>query len=182
MHRLCAAILAVLMIGSPTAPDPTDIKTKCITISVEDIQEDEEELPGLLAPCGLTAEELAEGLQGELAGYAADFIQAESTYDINAVFLASVAAVESGWGAFRAAPNNLFGWTGNNGYMAFESVQDCIDFVARNIRRMYLTPGGSCFNGYEVEDICIYYNGNPAWAEAVRGIMEDIERRIEECI
>ena len=63
--------------------------------------------------CGFSAEELSAGLRGELVPLAADFVAAEAEYGVNAVFLAALAAHESGWGRHCFLPENIFGWGGN---------------------------------------------------------------------
>ncbi len=87
---------------------------------------------GLLSPSGLTAAELEAGLLGNLKPYAAAFVAAERETGINAVFLAAVAALESGWNTSTVAENknNLFGWSAATGYADFESKEDCIAEVA----------------------------------------------------
>ena len=63
---------------------------------------------------GFSAEELTAGLKGELANLAEDFVLAEQEYGVNAVFLAALAAHESGWGKHCFKPNNIFGWSGKS--------------------------------------------------------------------
>lgn len=132
---------------------------------------------GVLSTSGLTIEELENQMYAPLSEYAYCFIEAEEETGVNAVFLASVAALESGWGKSNAAntKNNLFGWTTNKGDLkTFNSKEDCILFVARKMKEYYLSPDGKYFNGYEVEDINICYNGRPEWAKAVNNIMDNL--------
>lgn len=105
---------------------------------------------------------------------------AERETGINAVFLAAVAALESGWNTSAVAENknNLFGWSAATGYADFESKEDCIAEVAGCIKTLYLSPDGIYFNGYTVEAVNIRYNGNEQWKAAVLQIMQDIQRRI----
>ena len=130
----------------------------------------------LTRPSGYTAYELRQGLQSDLQDYAADFILAEKRYGINAVFLASVAALESGWGRYCHQPNNLFGW----GQRSYPSKSACIDEVAAAMKEMYLTPGGRYFSGYSLYDVSRYYNNNGRWLQYVSGIMSEICSDIEE--
>lgn len=135
---------------------------------------------GLLSPSRLTAAELEAGLLGNLKPYAAAFVEAERQTGINAVFLAAVAALESGWNTSAVAENknNLFGWSAATGYADFESKEDCIAEVAGCIKTLYLSPDGIYFNGYTVEAVNIRYNGNEQWETAVLQIVQDIQRRI----
>ena len=68
----------------------------------------------LTEPCGFSADELSAGLRGELVPLAADFVAAEAEYGVNAVFLAALAAHESGWGRHCFLPENIFGWGGKS--------------------------------------------------------------------
>lgn len=128
----------------------------------------------LLEPCGLTVDKLQAGLHHELVQYADDFLQAESNTGVNAVFLCAVAGLESGWGRYCANDNNLFGWTDGSGYMAFDSPEDCIFYVATAIKENYLLPDGCYFEGYTVEDVNVHYNGREFWEQKVNKIMDDI--------
>ena len=69
------------------------------------------------APCEMSTEELSAVLKYNLKPYAEAFLNAEADYDINACFLAAVAAHESGWGqsGLEKNKNNLFGWKGKDG-------------------------------------------------------------------
>lgn len=137
---------------------------------------------GVLSCSNLTAEQLASGLYKPLKQYAECFIQAEKHTGINAIFLASVAALESGWAKSEVAQskNNLFGWTSKSGYRSFDSKEECIAFVAEQIKALYLSPEGIYFNGYEVSDVNVRYNGRQSWADTVTQIMGEITHRINE--
>lgn len=144
---------------------------------VETTTEKEYYQVGVLSTCGLTESQLANGLYYNLKQYAWAFLEAEKEYNINAVFLSAVAALESGWGRSTLAinKNNFFGWRGSNGWASFNSPYDGIMHVAKTLRKNYLTPGGSCFNGYEVEDIAICYCPGGGWAGQIRNIMAMIK-------
>ena len=123
-----------------------------------------------------TAEALEKGLLYDLKPYATDFIQAQETYHIDAVFLAAVAAEESGYGRYTFRKNNIFGY----GTKDFDSVPQCIDYVASKLRDNYLTPDGIYYEGCGVAEIAIHYNnGSETWIENVTQIMYDITSRIE---
>lgn len=136
-------------------------------------------LEGMLMPSGLDAEELRQGLKHDLCDLAEAFVEAERETGVNAAWLASIAALESGWGRSNLARErgNLFGWTGSDGYRGFESAEECVAVVASALREEYLTKGGRYHHGYEIEDVSVCYCPNPAWAETVRGIYEGIVRR-----
>ncbi len=92
---------------------------------------------------GMSKEELGEALKHDLKPYARAFLNAEEDYGINALFLASIAAHESGWGRSDLAKdkNNLFGWKGEEGFKEFESAEQCIDYVAWKISKKYINKG-----------------------------------------
>ena len=133
----------------------------------------------LTQPSGMTSIELASALRGDLRPLAWAFVRAEQEHGVNAIFLAAVAALESGWGESTLAEgrNNLFGWTSASGYSRFPSKRACIDHVARFIAEHYLAEGGKYYQGKSIDAVCIHYNGRPEWTDAVRGIMDGIERR-----
>ena len=124
-------------------------------------------------PCGFSAQELASGLKGELVCLAEDFVAAEEKYGVNAVFLAALAAQESGWGRHCFRQNNIFGWSGKS----FDSKSECIDFVALKIAEKYLSEEGRCFRGKTLYGVNVCYNGSEDWVFAVAGIMEKISKR-----
>lgn len=141
-----------------------------------------EEPQGVMIPSNLTAEQLEKGLLYDLKPYSNIFILAEEQTGINAVFLSSVAALESGWGRSEVAKskNNLFGWTSTTGYYAFNSYEESILYVANKLKELYLTPESPYFNGYSVSDINCKYNGSKFWEDNVISIMQDITLRIVE--
>lgn len=126
----------------------------------------------LRIPSGLSSDQLAKGLKGGLVPLAPAFIQAEKKYKVNAIFLASVAAVESGWGNTDTfGTNNIFGYRGKS----FNSKADSIDYVAAQLKQDYLTQGGQFFNGYNVAGVSKMYNlGSQTWVDTITGIGESI--------
>lgn len=136
-----------------------------------------EELPPLLTPCGMTAQELSERMQSPLNELAQDFLDAEAETSVNAVFLASIAALESGWGDSYAAEfrNNLFGIIAADGTLRrFESKRECIFYTANLLADNYLSEEGKHYRGGEVEDVAEVYASASDWAEKVRALMEQI--------
>ena len=132
----------------------------------------------LTLPSGFSAAELEAGLRGELCAYAEEFVLAEEKYGVNAVFLAAVAALESGWGKYCFRENNIFGWSGKS----FSSKEECIDFVASKIAEHYLSEDGKYSNGKTVSGVNVFYNGSDLWEEKIREIMAMIERKIEKAV
>lgn len=125
----------------------------------------------LTKPCGLTEEELASRLLYELPQYAGDFLAAEEKYGVNACFLAAIASLESGHGRYCFKPNNIFGWSGKS----FESVPECIDYVAEKLATNYLDPEGKYYRGGTIADIGkVYCPGREEWVTKVTDIYEKL--------
>lgn len=135
---------------------------------------------GLLAPSNVTADQLSAALSGNLKNYSEYFIEAEQTTGVNAVYLAAIAASESGWGESRVAlsKNNLFGWTQGASYRSFSSVEECISFCSQKLKENYLTEGGCYFEGYYLEDVNVHYNGSQHWIDLVSSVYRGIQSKL----
>ncbi len=129
----------------------------------------------LRTPCGITEEELESVLKYGLKGMAKYYLAAEEKYGVNAVFLASVSALESGWGRYCFRPNNIFGYGRNS----FESYEECIDFVASKISKNYLSEDGRYYSGTTIDAVNCYYNGREVWAETVKSIFERMLEKVD---
>jgi hypothetical protein len=127
------------------------------------------ELPSIEEPCGLSTEELEAVLKGELKNYAQAFLHAEADYEINACFLASIAALESGWGEHQFRPNNIFGFMTRK---QFSSVEENIDFVSWWLRKHFLNENGRYYRGGTISDIGKIWcpDGTGDWERLVTGI------------
>lgn len=154
---ICVALAAVWLLTAPVSARALDFSG--------DVTE----------KSGYTAEELAEGLQGELPKLAAYFVAAEEKYGVNAVFLAGVAAWESGWGRCCFRENNFFGW----GKKSFSSPEEGVDFVASKIAEYYLSPDGKYYHGVSVAAVNRAYNGSKLWEQKVSAIMASISEKAE---
>lgn len=121
-----------------------------------------------------SVEALENALYHELKPLAADFLQAERKYGVNALYLAGIAALESGWGRYCFEENNIFGFYCGK---TFPSKSACIDYVAAFMRENYLSQGGKYYNGATLEGINCYWNGNPQWVREVEAIKTQIENR-----
>lgn len=125
--------------------------------------------------------------------YAYIFIEAENTYDINALFLVALAAHESAWGTSRLAreKNNLTGFTAYN-YdpyncgTTFRTPEDSIMTTASKISENYLTEGGKYFYGYSVESVNTRYavlddgTTNYGWSRGITHLATDMQIEIVE--
>ncbi len=124
----------------------------------------------LSKPCGFTAEELAPYLQGGTVGLEEEFIEAEKLYGVNAVFLVSIAALESAWGTLNFRTNNMFGY----GQASYATKADNIYAVAEGLGGYYLTPGGSLYYGTSIDAVHTKYATSSTWDDKVAKQMESL--------
>ncbi len=84
-------------------------------------------------------------LGGKLSGTSAHFINAGKKYDLDPNLLSAIAIHETGNGTSRAAneKNNIAGMMGKNGLRSYDSVEESIFDMARNLRQNYLNQGKS---------------------------------------
>lgn len=134
----------------------------------------------LRTPSRVSPQELQNCLPDGFSGLAGTFAQAEAETGVNALFLVSVAALESGWGGSNLAQshNNLFGWTDStspSGFRHFESKEACIMYVAERLAINYLSPDGKYFNGYTVQAVNQRYCSSESWADKVLYLMHELE-------
>ena len=138
--------------------------TACVYFGVQTFAA---ELPSITEPCGFTVEQLESKLKHDLKPYAQEFLNAEEDYGINACFIASVAALESGWGRFMHVDNNIFGF----GQKKFDSVEHSIDYVSWFLYKNYIREDGRYYRGGTIADIgTVYCPDGGEWVELVSGI------------
>lgn len=132
---------------------------------------------------GVTEKQLSDAIYYELSEYSNLFIYCESEYGVNAVLLASLAALESGWARSDLAvdKNNLFGWKRSDGeYAAFESKEQCILEVAEAISENYLSETGAYYTGDTLaENVAEYYSPSEEWIELLKEVADGITERCE---
>ena len=153
-------------------------------------------LGGFAQPSNVTAEELQSGLRYELKPLAQTFVEIEEEYGINSTLYSSIVAIESGWGRsdLSANKNNITSFTTAGGYKSYESKEDCLWDMARNLSENYLDEDGIYYNGSaELEDVaCYYLLGKPRsemtyaekkqtdqYIDIVTGIQDGIISRID---
>lgn len=121
------------------------------------------------------AEFLDRKLKGSnLEGLGQSFIDAESLYGVNAIFLTGLAIHESNFAQSRIAQdkNNLFGMGAfdsdpYNKALTFKTMQDSILFTAGYLSREYLSEDGKYYHGYSVYDVNTRYATDQNWANAI---------------
>lgn len=91
----------------------------------------------------ISASELNSKLNGVLKNTGDFFVEAGKKYQINPALLASIAIHETGNGSSNAAKYkyNVAGMMGKNGLKTYDSIQDSIFDMARNLRQNYLDKG-----------------------------------------
>lgn len=134
---------------------------------------------------GCTAEELEALLKGSgLEGLGECYAEKEQTHGINALFLISVAQLESGFGESKLAENcnNLGGIkNGNDGYMEFPTKQDCVEYQATLLRDDYLDENGKYYQGKTTKDVSQNYcGGSESWYTQVESLMRSNFEKVEE--
>ena len=118
-----------------------------------------------------------------MVGIGDALVQAEQTFGVNSLVLASIAYLESAGGSSAIArdKNNLLGLGAYDGSayrsaISFVSPGDSIMFAAELLTTDYLTPGGRYYNGPDLRGINIRYASDPHWAHKVAAVMERIAR------
>ncbi len=133
---------------------------------------------------GATAEDIDKAFRGtKLSGLGEHFVKAEQKHGVNAWFLASIAALESGYGSSQIAQdkNNLFGFCAYDdspysSAMRFETPAESIDHVAKYLSKEYLRRGGAHFKGLSVDSVGSSYATDPQWADSVSFLMNHLSK------
>lgn len=92
---------------------------------------------------GVSASQLDSKLGGVLKGKGAQFVKAGLDNGIDPAALAAIAMHETGNGTSPASKNrnNVGGMMGSNGLMNFDSIEDGIEAMARNLKKNYVDQG-----------------------------------------
>lgn len=125
---------------------------------------------------GFTAEQLERCLSPGMQGLGDDYAKAEAEYGLNALFMISIAELESGFGTSGLAQNknNLIGLKSYDGWASFDSKEECVDYHGRYLSNNYLDPEGSFHNGSTIRGVSIVYCGESEhWVNQVTHLMED---------
>lgn len=156
----------------------------CVVAHAAEIKQGIQELPQRSKDVsGITSDQFSYSLIGNLKDVSDAILAYSGVNEIDPILVASIAALESGWNSSSVAEkyNNLFGWTNNDGtYRRFESKDECIKYVCEQLKEHYLTPDGKYFEGYEIADICVHYNGSEEWTQAIEEIYKQIQNKVNE--
>ncbi len=124
------------------------------------------------------------------------FYNAEKKYNINGIFLASIAIHESGWGTSQIAEDkkNLFGYGSYDSSpyessMEFSDYSEGIETVAKSLVKYYLNPSGTkiydgetaaawYYNGPTLSGVNTRYASDKDWYTKVYKYMETLYNRL----
>ncbi|ENL4423699.1 MULTISPECIES: S-layer homology domain-containing protein [Bacillus cereus group] len=117
-----------------------------------------------------------------LIGHGQDFINAQNEYGVSALYLASHAILESGYGKSEIAyrKHNLFGLRAYDSD-PFKSAKylpnygESIFYNANYVRKNYLEKDGIYYNGPTLVGMNVKYASDPQWSEKIANIMERIK-------
>ena len=111
------------------------------------------------------------------------FVDLERRTGVNALFLASIAALESGWGTTHLAirKNNLYGigHYESDGKTRFENsrtfgtVGESAEYAANLLKDYYLTAGAKYYKGTTIKAVGVNYCEGNVWATQVADIWEN---------
>ena len=156
----------------------------CVVANAAEIKQGIQELPQRSKnESWITSDQFSYSLIGNLKDVSDAILAYSGVNEIDPILVASIAALESGWNSSPVAEkyNYLFGWTNNDGtYRRFESKDECIKYVCEQLKEHYLTPDGKYFEGYEIADICVHYNGSEEWTQAIEEIYKQIQNKVNE--
>lgn len=125
------------------------------------------------------------------------FYNAEKKYNINGIFLASIAIHESGWGTSQIASEkkNLFGYgsydaTPYDSSFGFTDYSEGIETVAKSLVKYYLNPSGTkiydgetavawYYNGPTLKGVNTRYASDEDWHTKVFNYMETLYNRLQ---
>ena len=128
---------------------------------------------------GLTEDEYRKILEGtDLISLASELPRIEKQYQINGLFLLSLAALESGYGTSSIArsKNNITGFQAYDSatHMAkvFDSYADCIEYTAAYLDENYLSEDGKYHKGHTINALNYYYSSSDQWGAKISHIMK----------
>lgn len=125
------------------------------------------------------------------------FYNVDKKYNVNGIFIASIAIHESAWGTSQIAQDkhNLFGYgsydsTPYESSFEFDSYSESIETVAKSLVKYYLNPSGTkiydgetasawYYNGPTLEAVNQRYASDQDWHKKVYSYMEMLYNRLK---
>lgn len=109
------------------------------------------------------------------------FIDAEKEYGVNALGLAGLVAVESGWNSSDRSEyqNNLTGYavySDSSEGKYFESKYDCVMHTAKLLKEDYLNPKGQWHTGYSIDSVNTNYSSDDDWSSKITTIASKLNK------
>lgn len=136
---------------------------------------------------GITHSEMATILAGTGLEEISDaFVDAEREYGVNAIALAAIPALESGWNNSHRAKNgsnNLIGMDvqeDSDKGTYYLSKYECIMDLARQLKTFYLTPGAMYYNGPSTSGVNVKYCASPNWYKKIDTIGDELMAKYRE--
>ena len=155
--------------------EPEPVETKAIPeVYLQPINSDFD----IMTPSNLSTDDLIRALgnaRSGLHGCADAIIEAEQTYGVNALYLASVLGLESGWGKYEHGNNNIAGWKGgpNGTFSNFNSRYECVMTVARGLSTHFVNSVGS-----DISDVAIMYCPDYGYLDLLLQIMGELNNNL----
>lgn len=193
LFTVIMTVHCVCLLAPESEPEKVDtVEVNVVLVAAEPVKKEEikheesikpqviDENFNILTPCGYTQEQFEQAMAGEsykeMLPYVKTIMQAEEEYGVNALYLICKFGLESGWGKYMAAKNNIGGWTTDSGgYKEFESVEECILHIAKSLSSVYKDAVGT-----RLEDVCYRYCQNDGYLQTLMQIMIEFEYRMNE--
>jgi len=115
-------------------------------------------------------------LPEDLKGLGQAFCDGEEKHNINALFVLAIVRLESGNGTSYLArtKNNLGGIkSGEDGYRAFASKEECVAYMFDLLDRLYISKGRNT-----IDEIGRVYCATGGWIPQIKSILHEM---VEEC-
>lgn len=132
----------------------------------------------IMVSSGLSTDDIIRALGNARSGLhdcADAIVEAEQTYGVNALYLAAVLGLESGWGKYEHGNNNIAGWKGgpNDTFSNFNSRYECVMTVARGLSTHFVNSVGS-----DISDVAIMYCPDYGYLDLLLQIMGELNNNL----
>lgn len=135
----------------------------------------------LSTPSNITREQAYQMLEGTALQAASNaYVYAEEVYGVNAIWLMSLNAEESGWGrsSLAMSHNNLGGVKNGSNWRYFDNWGECIYYIANLIKTHYLSEDGLYYNGKSIWNVNVKYCETSQWSDNINNIAYELLNKI----